>query len=129
MIQKKIIRVYDTEKNNKGISNEWLFVCSIHNNELLGIVKKVGTKCIFDISKEIDVKTQYHDGINFEILRYNALSDDSKGTLEFKPIYRFSKNQRPVLSIGTAIKIKKFATDVLGNLYEVKDNVLKLEFD
>ena len=120
---------YDTEKNNKGISNEWLFVCSIHNNELLGIVKKVGTKCIFDISKEIDVKTQYHDGINFEILRYNALSDDSKGTLEFKPIYRFSKNQRPVLSIGTAIKIKKFATDVLGNLYEVKDNVLKLEFD
>ena len=120
---------YDTEKNNKGISNEWLFVCSIHNNELLGIVKKVGTKCIFDISKEIDVKTQYHDGINFEILRYNALSDDSKGTLEFKPIYRFSKNQRPILSIGTAIKIKKFATDVLGNLYEVKDNVLKLEFN
>ena len=25
-------------------------------------------------------------------------------------------------------KIQKFATDVLGNLYIVKDNVLKLEF-
>jgi|GEM_PF-4507076 len=32
-------------------------------------------------------------------------------------------------SVGTFIKIQKFATDVLGNTYEVKDNRLKLEFD
>ena len=28
----------------------------------------------------------------------------------------------------TAKDIRKYATDVLGNLYEVKDNKLKLEF-
>ena len=31
-------------------------------------------------------------------------------------------------SIGTFIDVRKYATDVLGNLYEVKDNNLKLEF-
>ena len=28
----------------------------------------------------------------------------------------------------TFVECKKYATDVLGNLYEVKDNKLKLEF-
>ena len=29
-------------------------------------------------------------------------------------------------SVGPFIKIQKFATDVLGNIYEVKDNRLKI---
>ena len=33
-----------------------------------------------------------------------------------------------MVAIGTFVDVKKYATDVLGNLYEVKDNNLKLEF-
>ena len=40
-----------------------------------------------------------------------------------------SKDGRQALSIGSVKKIQKFATDVLGNMYEVKNNRLKLEFD
>ena len=31
-------------------------------------------------------------------------------------------------TVASSLMIKKYATDVLGNLYEVKDNKLKLEF-
>ena len=33
-----------------------------------------------------------------------------------------------MLSVLNVKNIKKYATDVLGNLYEVKQNELKLEF-
>ena len=31
-------------------------------------------------------------------------------------------------TVASSLEIKKYATDVLGNIYEVKDNKLKLEF-
>jgi len=33
-----------------------------------------------------------------------------------------------IVAVGKFVDVKKYATDVLGNLYEVKDNNLKLEF-
>lgn len=36
--------------------------------------------------------------------------------------------KRLKVSLGQVINVKKFATDVLGNPYEIKDNNLKLEF-
>ena len=62
-----------------------------------------------------------------EILKFTATNNDITGRFEVKPIYCYCKKQLMV-SIGTCRKIQKFATDVLGNLYIVKDNVLKLEF-
>ena len=32
-------------------------------------------------------------------------------------------------TVSSMIEMKKYATDVLGNLYEVKENKLKLEFE
>ena len=43
-----------------------------------------------------------------------------------KCVFAYKKRQQKVLT--TAKDIRKYATDVLGNLYEVKDNKLKLEF-
>lgn len=51
-----------------------------------------------------------------------------KGTFEVKPINTICKKQL-MPSVGPFVKIQKFATDVLGNMYEIKDNRLKLEFD
>lgn len=40
----------------------------------------------------------------------------------------FANKKRQQKAITTVKDIKKYATDVLGNLYEVKDNKLKLDF-
>ena len=47
--------------------------------------------------------------------------------IEVKPRYKFTKDRiNPITT--TFLQCKKMATDVLGNLYEVKDNKLKLDF-
>lgn len=119
---------YDDEKAKKGIDDNWKFVCSMHRDELIGIVKKAGDKYIYDASKEQNGDVLYHDGIHYEILKFTATNDDKKGTFEVKPITCYYK-KRLTPTIGTCIKITKFATDVLGNMYEIKENVLKLEFE
>ena len=70
----------------------------------------------------------YHDGIHPEILKFTAIYDDEKNQIEVKPIYTYYKDQLPV-TLTTIVNLQKFATDVLGNLYEVKQNVLKMEFE
>ena len=118
---------YREQKKLKKIADEWTFVCSVHRDELIGIMKADGQKRIFDSSTESDGETLYHDAKTYEILKFTATNDDAAGKFEVKPIYCYCKKQlKP--SIGPCIKIQKFATDVLGNLYIVKDNVLKLEF-
>lgn len=119
---------YSKEKERKGIGADWCFVCSMHRDELIGIVKKDGQKYVYDSSTESDGKIMYHDGIHYEILKFTATNNDQAGTFEVKPIYTHCK-KRLMPTVGTCIKIKKYATDVLGNIYEIKDNILKLEFD
>lgn len=118
---------YHEEKTKKGIQDGWKFVCSMHRDELIGVIKKEGQKCVYDASIN-DGQTQYHDGKHYEILKFTATNDDKANIFEVKPINTICKKQlRP--SAGSMLHIQKFATDVLGNIYEVKDNRLKLEFD
>lgn len=118
---------YQNQKEIKKITDEFQFVCSLHHDELIGLQKKDGDKYVYDLSTENGGQTLHYHG-NMEILKFTATNDDIKNIFEVKPIYTYSQ-KRLRLSIGTFIKIKKYATDVLGNLYEVKDNVLKLEFE
>lgn len=90
-------------------------------------MKKEGQKYIYDDSTESDGNTKYHDGVTPEVVKFTATNNDIKNIVEFKPRYTKSKKQLMV-AIGTFVDVKKYATDVLGNLYEVKDNNLKLEF-
>lgn len=69
----------------------------------------------------------YYDGTSVEILKYTATNDDSTNTIEIKPIYTYCKKQLRQ-GVTSVENVCKYATDVLGNLYEVKDNKLKLEF-
>ncbi|MCD7809467.1 MAG: type II CRISPR RNA-guided endonuclease Cas9 [Erysipelotrichaceae bacterium] len=119
---------YEDQKLNKKIDDTWTFVCSMHHDELIGIVKNPGQKYIYDESTERGGETRYYDGHTVEILKFTATNDDKKGTFEVKPINNYCKKQL-MPTVSTCILIKKFATDVLGNMYEVKENVLKFEFD
>lgn len=118
---------YHEEKIKKGILEDWKFVCSMHRDELIGLIKPEGKKFVYDASID-GGQTQYHDGKHYEILKFTATNDEKKGTFEVKPI-NTNCSKRLMPSVGPFIKIQKFATDVLGNIYEVKDNRLKLEFD
>ena len=112
---------YKEQKEIKKISDEAVFIASFHHDELIGIAKKKGSKYI-DPRNESE-----HDGVNVEILKFTATNNDKKNMIEVKPIdYYCSKQLMP--SIGTFVKVEKYATDVLGNLYKVTNNHLKLEF-
>lgn len=118
---------YQQQKEMKEIGEDWQFVCSMHHDELIGLVKKEGDKYIYDMSTEGDGTTRYHDGVHSEILKFTATNNDKKNIFEVKPIHTYCKKQL-MLTIGTMIKVEKYAVDVLGNRYKVKNNILKLEF-
>lgn len=62
-----------------------------------------------------------------EIVKFTATNNDARNNIEVKPLYTKSKKQLMV-AVNPLLDVRKYATDVLGNLYEVKDNNLKLEF-
>ena len=128
-IKKYIIdeKWYFDEKARKKVDENAEFVCSLHHDELIGIVKKEDSKYIYDASTEGDGDTLLHDGIYPEILKFTATNNDTSGTIEVKPIFKYCKKQLKS-TVASSVDIKKFATDVLGNMYEVKDNRLKLEW-
>ena len=118
---------YQSEKAKKKISDEAIFLCSLHHDELVGIVKEEGQKYIYDDSTESDGNTKYHDGVTPEVVKFTATNSDAANKIEVKPLYTKSKKQLMV-AVNPLLDVRKYATDVLGNLYEVKDNNLKLEF-
>ena len=119
---------YKSELERKKIDTKARFVCSCHRDELIGIVKKPGDKYIYDQSKENDGPILYHDGIHPEVVKFTATNNDNTGTIEVKPIYTHCKKQL-MPTVTSFVNIIKYSTDVLGNLYEVKENNLKLVFD
>ncbi len=119
---------YEGEKRRKKISENSEFLFSMHRDELIGIVKKNGDAYYYDLSTEGSGEKIYHDGVHPEILKFTATNNDTTNTIEVKPVYSYCKKQI-MPGVASLIDIKKYATDVLGNLYEVKDNKLKLEFD
>lgn len=118
---------YQNEKKNKKIDEKAEFLFSMHHDELIGITRKESEQFIYDESKENHGDPRYHDGIKPEILKFTATNNDTKGKIEVKPLYTYCKKQL-MLSVLNVKDIKKYATDVLGNLYEVEQNELKLEF-
>lgn len=119
---------YVEEKKRKKIDENANFICSLHRDELIGIVRKAGEKYIYDESTEHGGEVKYHDGIHPEILKFTATNDDERGYIELKPIFTYCKKQlKP--AILNCVEVSKYATDVLGNLYKVKQNILKLEFE
>ncbi len=118
---------YQKLLDDKNIGDGSEFICSLHRDELIGIKKSEGNKYIYDGSTEGDGLIMYHDGKTYEILKFTATNNDKNNIIEVKPSYTYCRKQLR-LSIGPVVDIKKYSTDVLGNLYEVKENVLKLEF-
>lgn len=117
---------YNNQKEIKKISDDAPFVCSLHHDELIGITKKAGEKKIY-IDTNLE-GTDIHDGSTPEILKFTATNNDKENKVEVKPIYKYdSKQLKPTIS-KSVIKISKYSTDVLGNLYEIKNSILKLEF-
>lgn len=49
-------------------------------------------------------------------------------TFKTQATYAYCKKQLRT-TVTTFTNLRKFAADVLGNLYEVKQNVLKMEFE
>ena len=87
-----------------------------------------GQPYYYDSSTEnVDGVTCYHDGITTEMLKFTATNNDTTGKIEVNPLYTYCKKQIMV-GVANLYGVQKYATDVLGNIYEVKDNKLKLEF-
>lgn len=119
---------YKQEKANKKIKDTDKFLFSMHRDELIGIKRKEGQPYYYDSSTEnVDGVTCYHDGITTEMLKFTATNNDISSRIEVNPLYTYCKKQI-MPTVTSILSIKKYATDVLGNLYEVKDNKLKLEF-
>ena len=119
---------YKQEKANKKIKDTDKFLFSMHRDELMGIKRKEGQPYYYDSSTEnVDGVTCYHDGITTEMLKFTATNNDTTGKIEVNPLYTYCKKQIMV-GVANLYGVQKYATDVLGNIYEVKDNKLKLEF-
>lgn len=129
-IQKYVISKewYEKEKQKKGINASDTFLFSLHRDELIGIVRQKGKPYYYDLSTEKEGEKMIADGIHPEILKFTATNDDPKNKIEVNPLYTYCKRQI-MCSILNSIDLKKYATDVLGNIYEVKEKSLKLEFD
>lgn len=120
---------YRDEMNKKKINSDAEFLCSMHRNELIGLIKKENEKYVYDdFGIETGENILFHDGVNPEIMLFTVTNNDKESKFEIKSI--FTKTKKRLLPTSTTFEdITKYATDVLGNLYEVKENKLKLEFD
>lgn len=119
---------YEDEMKKKKIKQTDEFLFSLHRDELIGIVQEEGKLLYYDASTEGKGEKQYSDGKQAQIWKFTATNNDKKNKIEIKPIFTYCKKQL-MPSIASVVDLKKFSTDVLGNLYENKQNVLKLEFD
>lgn len=119
---------YEEEMKKKGINEKDQFLFSLHRDELIGIVQKEGKPYYYDASTENKGEGIVHDGIHPEILKFTATNDDEQNAIEVKPFYTYPKKRKRI-TIATVNDLKKYATNAVGDLYEVKENRLKLEFD
>lgn len=106
---------YDVLLKEKGVNEEYKFQFSMHRNEYIAIEQKVRVdKGVYDVVKDI--------------YRYVATNNDKTNVVEVKQIHYQGK--RLMMTIGNNLfSIKKYHCDVLGKLYQVQHEDLKLEFD
>lgn len=110
------INKYQEAKSIKKIDKSFNFCFSFHSDEIIYMEREINNK---DGSRMIEK----------EIWKFTGTKSDRTNVIELKPIHFYSKD-RVTPSIGKSIlKLQKLHTDVLGKLYESKNNTLKLEFN
>lgn len=120
---------YEAAMKKKGITSNAKFCFSMHHDELIGFIKEDGEKLIYNDKHNLINTMKEHNGKDYEILKFIATNSDKDNKIEVKPIYKYTSTldrKKPLIN-KKIIKLAKFATDPLGNLYEVKDSKLKLE--
>lgn len=102
---------YNNIKEQFKINDDFKFLFSLYKNDIIGITYKNNP------NKE-------------ERYRFLSSRSDNYNRIEIKPIGkdRFDKQSQP--TIGTKVlRFNKYYTDILGNVYNVQGETIKLEFD
>lgn len=97
---------YQSQLEKKKISTDAKFLFSMHHNELLEITEKTGTN----------------------LYKYTATNNDGKNVIEVKPIYYYEKKQIMKTIGKNTSNLRKMATNPVGDLFEIKEEILKFEF-
>lgn len=116
------LETYNEMKNRFKIDSAYKFLFSLHKNDIV----------------EIITKDESHIENRFRFLSSRA---DNPNKIKLKPINRslFDKNSLLILGTKTyksdevtinrnVLKFKKYHTDILGNVFEVKDEKRKFKF-
>lgn len=101
---------YQEQLEKKGIDDSFEFCFSMHHGERIQVING-------DENPE-----------NAPIWRYVATNNDLKNVIEVKHV-EFKDTKQIMITIGKkTTSIRKYATDVCGNMYEVSNQELKLKF-
>ena len=117
------------KKAEKKIDDTYEFQFSMHRDELIGITKAEGESLIYPDEAWHNFNFFIHDGETPEILKFTATNSDKSNIVEVKPLHCYCKMRLKPIIGKKIVRIDKYATDVVGNLYKVKKNTLKFEFD
>ncbi len=101
---------YSKLKQKLGIDSTFEFLFSLHKNDIVGITYK----------KEPDIEHRF---------RFLSSRSDNPNRIEIKPIEKnkFERQKQPTIG-KKVLKFNKYSTDVLGNVFNVMGEKLKLEF-
>lgn len=115
--------LYNCRKEKLGINNDYEFLFSLHKNDVVGIISK----------KEHNIDNRF---------RFITSRTDNPNKITVRPINREEFNKNYPMIIGTRIyknkeitisgdiaKFNKYQTDILGNVFNVQGERLKLEFE
>lgn len=102
--------LYNKMKDKFKIDNSYKFLFSLHKNEIIGIVYK----------ENPSIENRY---------RFLSSRSDNPNRIEIKPIEKdkFEKQIQPTIG-NKILKFNKYSTDILGNIFKVKDEKLKFKF-
>ena len=108
---------YEDEKERKEIDRSYSFVNSFYRGDLIKL-KYADGKEIFEVFKTVN-----ND-------KTNKIENSYYGMDTVKYADGKEKKFQNMLTIGNKIVgVKKYSTDILGNIFEVKDERLKLKWD
>src|SRR5699024_8397350 len=103
---------YKNIKKELRIDDKYEFLFSLHKNDIVGIANKDNPK----------MERRY---------RFSSfVSSDNPNRIELKPINKneFKTRYRPTIGTKT-LKFNKYHTDILGNVFNVDKERLKLKFE
>jgi len=107
---------YQGQLARKGIDKSFNFLFSMHRDELMYIEKLEKNKD----GSTINVK---------DIWKFTATNNDVNNQIEVKPVHYYERKQLMPTIGKSIIKLQKLHTNVLGKIYESKNNTLHMEFN